>query len=39
MVKYLKLCPLTAAIFLASLSNIANAQLGQDLSVDLRSFH
>ncbi|KKW75513.1 long-chain fatty acid ABC transporter [Acinetobacter sp. AG1] len=37
MVKYLKLCPLTAAIFLASLSNIANAQLGQDLSVDLRS--
>jgi len=37
MVKYLKLCPLTAAILLASLSNIANAQLGQDLSVDLRS--
>lgn len=35
--KYLKLCPLTAAILLASLSNIANAQLGQDLSVDLRS--
>lgn len=37
MVKYLKLCPLTAAIILASLCNIANAQLGQDLSVDLRS--
>ncbi len=37
MVKYLKLCPLTVAVFLAGLSNLANAQLGQDLSVDLRS--
>ncbi|MCY6411682.1 outer membrane protein transport protein [Acinetobacter sp. VNH17] len=35
--KYLKLCPLTVAVFLAGLSNLANAQLGQDLSVDLRS--
>ena len=37
MVKYLKLRPLTVAILLAGLSNVANAQLGQDLSVDLRS--
>ena len=37
MVKYLKLCPLTIAVFLAGLSNLANAQLGQDLSVDMRS--
>ena len=37
MVKYLKLCPLTIAVFFAGLSNLANAQLGQDLSVDLRS--
>ncbi|WP_171062357.1 OmpP1/FadL family transporter [Acinetobacter sp. CIP 102129] len=35
--KYLKLCPLTIAVFLAGLSNLANAQLGQDLSVDMRS--
>ncbi|MEG2271443.1 MAG: outer membrane protein transport protein [Acinetobacter sp.] len=35
--KYLKLRPLTVAILLAGLSNVANAQLGQDLSVDLRS--
>ena len=37
MVIYLKLRPLTVAILLAGLSNVANAQLGQDLSVDLRS--
>lgn len=37
MVKYLKLCPLTIAVFLAGVSNLANAQLGQDLSVDMRS--
>ena len=37
MVKHLKLCPLTIAIFFAGLSTVANAQLGQDLSVDLRS--
>ncbi|ENW02514.1 OmpP1/FadL family transporter [Acinetobacter beijerinckii] len=35
--KYPKLCPLTIAIFVAGLSNITHAQLGQDLSVDLRS--
>ncbi len=37
MVKYLKLRPLTVAILLAGLSNVANDQLGLDLSVDLRS--
>ena len=37
MVKYPKLCPLAFGIFVAGLSNITNAQLGQDLSVDLRS--
>ncbi len=37
MVIYLKLRPLTVAILLVGLSNVANAQLGQDLSVDLRS--
>ena len=37
MVKYLKLCPLTIAVFFAGVSNLANAQLGQDLSVDMRS--
>jgi len=36
-VKYPKLCPLTMAIVVAGLSNITHAQLGQDLSVDLRS--
>jgi long-subunit fatty acid transport protein len=36
-VKYPKLCPLTIAILVAGLSNITHAQLGQDLSVDLRS--
>ncbi|ENW19420.1 long-chain fatty acid ABC transporter [Acinetobacter haemolyticus] len=35
--KYPKLCPLTISILIAGLSNIAHAQLGQDLSVDLRS--
>ena len=35
--KYPKLCPLTMAIVVAGLSNITHAQLGQDLSVDLRS--
>ena len=35
--KNLKLCPLTVAILLTGLSNAAHAQLGQDLSVDLRS--
>lgn len=35
--KYPKLCPLTIAILVAGLSNITHAQLGQDLSVDLRS--
>nr|WP_277602994.1 outer membrane protein transport protein [Acinetobacter modestus] len=37
MVKYPKLCPLAISILVAGLSNITNAQLGQDLSVDLRS--
>nr|WP_151716076.1 outer membrane protein transport protein [Acinetobacter dispersus] len=37
MVKNLKLCPLTIAIFFAGLSSATHAQLGQDLSVDLRS--
>lgn len=37
MVQYPKLCPLTLGILVAGLSNITNAQLGQDLSVDLRS--
>ncbi|MCH7328698.1 OmpP1/FadL family transporter [Acinetobacter modestus] len=35
--KYPKLCPLAISILVAGLSNITNAQLGQDLSVDLRS--
>ncbi|MCH7337980.1 putative pilus system OmpP1/FadL family transporter FilD [Acinetobacter higginsii] len=35
--KHLKLCPLTIAIFFAGLSSATHAQLGQDLSVDLRS--
>ncbi|WP_436863289.1 putative pilus system OmpP1/FadL family transporter FilD [Acinetobacter haemolyticus] len=35
--KYPKLCPLTISILIAGLSNITHAQLGQDLSVDLRS--
>jgi hypothetical protein len=34
-----KIMSFNGSNFLASLSNIANAQLGQDLSVDLRSFH
>ncbi|MGL5159663.1 MAG: hypothetical protein ACRC79_12815, partial [Acinetobacter junii] len=37
MVKYPKLCPLTIGILVAGLSNFTHAQLGQDLSVDLRS--
>ncbi|ENW18111.1 Long-chain fatty acid transport protein [Acinetobacter haemolyticus CIP 64.3 = MTCC 9819] len=35
--KYPKLCPLTISILIVGLSNITHAQLGQDLSVDLRS--
>lgn len=35
--KYPKLCPLTISVLIAGLSNITHAQLGQDLSVDLRS--
>lgn len=35
--KHPKLCPLTIAVLVAGLSNITHAQLGQDLSVDLRS--
>ncbi|WP_171457354.1 putative pilus system OmpP1/FadL family transporter FilD [Acinetobacter halotolerans] len=35
--KYPKLCPLTIGVLIAGLSNITHAQLGQDLSVDLRS--
>lgn len=37
MVKYPNLCPLTIGILIAGLSTITHAQLGQDLSVDLRS--
>ncbi|MDB0117131.1 OmpP1/FadL family transporter [Acinetobacter pittii] len=35
--KYPKLCPLTAAIVLSGFSSFANAQLGQNLAVDIRS--
>lgn len=37
MVKYPKLCPLTAAILVSGVSGVAHAQLGQNLAVDLRS--
>ncbi len=36
-VKYPKLCPLTAAIVISGFSSFANAQLGQNLAVDIRS--
>lgn len=35
--KYPKLCPLTAAIVISGFSSFANAQLGQNLAVDIRS--
>lgn len=35
--RYLRLCPLASAIVLTGCSNVAFAQLGQNLSVDVRS--
>ncbi len=35
--KYPKLCPLTMAIVISGFSSFANAQLGQNLAVDIRS--
>lgn len=35
--KYPKLCPLTVAIVISGFSSFANAQLGQNLAVDIRS--